>query len=416
MADKTKLNIEALLQLEQPLISVPLEQIRKTLRTSQRLTERELTQLATQASELAAKAAPAPGSDGTGTGTDDAEKKGVTAEEAAAQLNSMIERMQKLKRKLQETKSDESASLSRTRHRLSHLDELASVPSSDSPEYARWCKVRLDRVLVEYLLRRGWGGTAGMVAAAGGIEPLADIDLFTQTRTIEASLEAKSSAECLAWCADNRSGLKKIKSTLEFQLRLQDYIELVRARKTSDALSYARKHLAPHAQAEGGHLDEVQRAMALLAFKEGTGCERYKRQLCAQLADDASPAGIDVASRTVGAQDAHVQPAGEPDGQLPDVRHEYVWRVGGTVAAESSGVLDAGVSGDGGGDGREESAHGTAEWVCVFGEDRKAHRNGIKKAKRQRHPSLKGVDPKFLRNQRFAKKGIIEARKAAKEE
>ena len=27
----------------------------------------------------------------------------------------------------------------------------------------------------------------------------------------------------------------------------------------------------------------------------------------------------------------------------------------------------------------------------------KAHRNGIKKPKTMRHPSLKGVDPKFLR-------------------
>ncbi len=34
----------------------------------------------------------------------------------------------------------------------------------------------------------------------------------------------------------------------------------------------------------------------------------------------------------------------------------------------------------------------------------KAHRNGIKKPLKQRFLSLKGVDPKFLRNQRFAKK------------
>ncbi|XP_060227539.1 large ribosomal subunit protein eL29-like [Meriones unguiculatus] len=35
---------------------------------------------------------------------------------------------------------------------------------------------------------------------------------------------------------------------------------------------------------------------------------------------------------------------------------------------------------------------------------RKWHRNGLKKARSQRHESLKGVDPKFLRNMRFAKK------------
>ena len=36
---------------------------------------------------------------------------------------------------------------------------------------------------------------------------------------------------------------------------------------------------------------------------------------------------------------------------------------------------------------------------------RKAHRNGITKPKRQRYVSLLGVDPKFLRNARRAKKG-----------
>lgn len=34
----------------------------------------------------------------------------------------------------------------------------------------------------------------------------------------------------------------------------------------------------------------------------------------------------------------------------------------------------------------------------------KAHRNGIKRPKNHKYKNLKGVDPKFLRNQRFAKK------------
>ncbi|KAJ2325512.1 60S ribosomal protein L29 [Coemansia sp. RSA 2681] len=51
-------------------------------------------------------------------------------------------------------------------------------------------------------------------------------------------------------------------------------------------------------------------------------------------------------------------------------------------------------------------------------QNKKAHRNGIKKPKTYRHPSLKGVCPKFLRNQRFAKRGTllagIKAKVAAK--
>ncbi len=34
----------------------------------------------------------------------------------------------------------------------------------------------------------------------------------------------------------------------------------------------------------------------------------------------------------------------------------------------------------------------------------KAHRNGIKRPQKQRFRSLKGVDSKFVRNMRFAKK------------
>ncbi|TKR82886.1 hypothetical protein L596_016558 [Steinernema carpocapsae] len=38
-------------------------------------------------------------------------------------------------------------------------------------------------------------------------------------------------------------------------------------------------------------------------------------------------------------------------------------------------------------------------------QNRKDHRNGIKRPRKQRFLSMKGVDQKFLRNLRFAKKG-----------
>ncbi|CAO3631892.1 unnamed protein product [Cunninghamella echinulata] len=48
-------------------------------------------------------------------------------------------------------------------------------------------------------------------------------------------------------------------------------------------------------------------------------------------------------------------------------------------------------------------------------QNKKAHRNGIKKPRQQKYPSLKGVDAKFLRNQRFAKKGTQKALRVAAE-
>ncbi|XP_034830979.1 60S ribosomal protein L29-like [Maniola jurtina] len=40
-------------------------------------------------------------------------------------------------------------------------------------------------------------------------------------------------------------------------------------------------------------------------------------------------------------------------------------------------------------------------------QNRKAHRNGIKKPTKTRHESTLGMDPKFLRNQKFSKKGNL---------
>ncbi len=45
----------------------------------------------------------------------------------------------------------------------------------------------------------------------------------------------------------------------------------------------------------------------------------------------------------------------------------------------------------------------------------KAHRNGIKKPKTYKYPSLKGVDPKFKRNHRHALHGTAKALAATKE-
>jgi len=46
-------------------------------------------------------------------------------------------------------------------------------------------------------------------------------------------------------------------------------------------------------------------------------------------------------------------------------------------------------------------------------QNKKAHRNGIKKPKTNRYPSQKGVCQKFVRNQRFAKRGSLLANREA---
>ncbi|KAI1887430.1 hypothetical protein AGOR_G00190210 [Albula goreensis] len=64
-----------------------------------------------------------------------------------------------------------------------------------------------------------------------------------------------------------------MKSCLEFSLRIQEFIELIRQNKRMDAVRHARKHFS---QAEGGQLDEVRQAMGMLAYPSDTHISPYK--------------------------------------------------------------------------------------------------------------------------------------------
>ena len=119
------------------------------------------------------------------------------------------------------------------------------------------------------------------------------MDVFVQCAKIEKSLrEGKSTTECLAWCAENKQSLRKqkvwgqclvpikyihhadaLQSTLEFELRLQQFIELVRSGRRKEATAHSKKFLAPHWDT---HLNDIQRASGLLANPPNTPEPRYK--------------------------------------------------------------------------------------------------------------------------------------------
>jgi macrophage erythroblast attacher len=69
--------------------------------------------------------------------------------------------------------------------------------------------------------------------------------------------------------------LIKKQSNLEFMLRFQQYIELVRTQdqnKLLESIAHAKKFLIPF---RDSYPKEVQQACGLLAFRPGTGAEAY---------------------------------------------------------------------------------------------------------------------------------------------
>lgn len=97
-----------------------------------------------------------------------------------------------------------------SKKRIQHLKDLYEIPSLTDVKYDDWSKIRLNRLLVDYLLRSGYGESARALAREKGIEELVDLDVFVQCHQIEESLRRRSTQECLAWCAEHRPMMRKL--------------------------------------------------------------------------------------------------------------------------------------------------------------------------------------------------------------
>lgn len=98
-------------------------------------------------------------------------------------------------------------------------------------------------------------------------------DVFMVSREVEKSLANHETARCIGWCHDNRSKLRKLGSTMEFNLRVQEFIELVRSDRRLDAVKHARKYFA---NCDDYQLQEIQCCMGQLAFPAHAYLSPYK--------------------------------------------------------------------------------------------------------------------------------------------
>ncbi|XP_044537386.1 E3 ubiquitin-protein transferase MAEA [Gracilinanus agilis] len=218
-------------------------------------------------------------------------------------LDGVVEKLSVLKRKAVESIQAEDESAKLCKRRIEHLKEH----SSDQPAAANmWKKKRMDRMMVEHLLRCGYYNTAVKLARQSGIEDLVNIEMFLTAKEVEESLERQETMTCLAWCHDNKSRLRKMKGRQnESEMKtgrksksasdsprenddlvmetLKGKPELVckyyhillqlKKKKKKDKPLHARKHFS---QAEGSQLDEVRQVMGMLAFPSDTHISPYK--------------------------------------------------------------------------------------------------------------------------------------------
>lgn len=240
--------------MEHPTLKVPYEVLNKRYRVSQKVIDREVSHLNQSLQDL---------------------KNSKDLSNVHRALNNVVENLQVVKRKADESMLDEQDAAQVCKRRLDHLKGMFELPYNDVAINV-WKKKRLDRLLVDHLLRDGYYEAAAKLTKQAGLENLTNMELFMVARRVETSLGAGDTSKCLAWCHDNKSKLRKLKSTLEVKLRQQEFIELVKQNRKLDAIYHARKYLS---NIEDSQLRELEHIMGLLAHPLDTQKEPYKHLL-----------------------------------------------------------------------------------------------------------------------------------------
>ena len=265
--------MESIRCLEYSTVKVPYEILNKTYRNSQKDIDRDIAQL----NSLLQKS----------SSLFDPSIPGNHKEQALQALNDISAKLEQLNRTVVESVETQQNSLQHCRERTEHLQKFAAAYEAQSNAHKRskaesfenenelreFEKARVNRMLVDHLLRTGQFDAAVSLSEEAGVSKLVDIELFYETREIERELRDHNPEPCLAWCQSNRSKLKKLNSNLEYNLRLQQFVEFVRVGQHCEAIHHAKKYFT---QVEESFISEVQRAMGLLAFPTDNCYPRYQ--------------------------------------------------------------------------------------------------------------------------------------------
>lgn len=250
--------------MEHSTLKVPYEVLNKKFRVAQKNLDRELDQIqhsSRDVENLITKTKTLP-----------------TVDEVGALVGNVVERIQILKRKAGESLLDELNAGLVCKRKIQHLRVLGPPDSNvcyDAWQASidQWKRIRMDRIVIEYLLRRGYYETAECLARKSDIRSLTNLEIFHTSREVEEDLFKHKTLKCVLWCNDNKSKLRKINSNMEFSLRVQEFIELVRSDNRVEAVKYARKYFQSF---EKTQLREICKCMALLAYQPNTDTEPYK--------------------------------------------------------------------------------------------------------------------------------------------
>ncbi|ODQ63421.1 hypothetical protein NADFUDRAFT_84536 [Nadsonia fulvescens var. elongata DSM 6958] len=144
-----------------------------------------------------------------------------------------------------------------------------------SAKYDTFSHIRMTRLLIDHLLKTAKPLTAKALVESSNLAALVDTDILVKAHNVIAALMPPENHQppninaLLTWCmTDAKQFLKKNRSSLEFETRLQAYIELVRQGKINEAVAYYSKWLVKWSDDGIEYYTKLKECAGLLAYSD----------------------------------------------------------------------------------------------------------------------------------------------------
>uniref|UniRef100_A0A0N4ZMR9 E3 ubiquitin-protein transferase MAEA n=1 Tax=Parastrongyloides trichosuri TaxID=131310 RepID=A0A0N4ZMR9_PARTI len=108
----------------------------------------------------------------------------------------------------------------------------------------RFLQQRFHRYLTEHLLRIGAVNTAKKYASKYHVEKLTNIEAYVEINNVMEAFDKKNLEPAILWCAQHKSRLKKINSSLTIELKLQDTLSNLQPNNKLEVLNALKKVLS----------------------------------------------------------------------------------------------------------------------------------------------------------------------------
>ncbi|TYI78951.1 hypothetical protein E1A91_D06G250100v1 [Gossypium mustelinum] len=133
-------------------------------------------------------------------------------------------------------------------------------------------KEEMNKLVMNFLVTEGYAEAVAKFRMETGTEPDMDVAMIMDRMAVKEAVQCGNVEDAIEKVNDLNPEILDTNPELFFHLQQQRLIELIRNEKIEEALEFAQEELAPRGEENQSFLEELERTVSLLVFKDVSNC------------------------------------------------------------------------------------------------------------------------------------------------